>query len=208
MAERLSLYDYLSFVLPGATILFVAIYGYDGWPRAEPGAAATLGLVAGAFVIGYLNAAIGNWIEAVFLGSRPGARPDPLWGTLTGKSRYSADEQKVFEETLHDRYGEGVPLRTCYRLAYTELQQRELAGQLHVMNQHIGFSRGMATACGIAFAIEAGLAATVGSHLEAGLWLPLLGGASIAFVSRYRRFWAWFGDNVLRGTRLLPLDTS
>lgn len=204
MAERLSLYDYLSFVLPGATILLVAVYGYDGWPRGEPGAAATLGLVTAAFVVGYINAALGNSIEGAFLGSRPGSRPDPLWGTLTGKSRYTPDEQCVFENALHERYGGDTPLHTCYRLAYTELQQREFAGRLHVINQHIGFSRGMATACATAFVIEVGLAATTGSYLEPTLWLPLLGVAAIAFVSRYRRFWAWFGDNVLRGVRVLP----
>ena len=141
MADRLSLYDHLAFVVPGATILFVAIYGYAGWPWDEPGAAGALGLVVASFVVGYVNAAIGNWVEPSFLGGRPGGRSDPLWGTLSGASHYDQAEKDAAERLLRNRYGD-VPLHLGYRLAYTELQQRGKDGALQLMNQHLGFTRG------------------------------------------------------------------
>jgi hypothetical protein len=198
VAERLSLYDYLSFVVPGATILFVVVYGYDGWPRDEPGGSATLALVAAAFVVGYINAAVGNWIEPTFLGNRPGGRVDPLWGTLTGSSHYSEGERTALARVLSERYGD-VPKELAYRLAYTELQQKGLDGPLQLMNQHLGFTRGAATATAIALAINLSLAATAGTHLPIAFWGPILAGSTAAFVMRYRRFWRRFGDHVLRG---------
>ncbi|MHB1502915.1 MAG: hypothetical protein ACYCTL_01755 [Acidimicrobiales bacterium] len=198
MAERLSLYDYLAFVIPGATLLFVAVYGYNGWPRGSPGAAATIGLIAGSFVVGYVNAALGNWIEPLLLGARPGGRADPLWGTLGASSHYDDGQKSDYRKRLRDRYGTTTD-RAGYSLAYTELQQRNLDGPLQLMNQHIGFARGMATACAGALLIDAGLAATSGTHLSLALWAPVLALSTAAFVARYRRFWRRFGDNVLRG---------
>lgn len=198
MADRLSLYDYLAFVIPGATILFVAVYGYYGWPWGSPGTTATLGLIAGSFVVGYVNAALGNWIEPLLLGNRPGGRADPLWGTLGASSHYNETQKSDYSKRLQDRYGTTTD-RAGYSLAYTELQQRNLDGRLQLMNQHIGFTRGMATACATALLIDAGLAATSGSHLPLALWAPVLTLSAAAFVARYRRFWRRFGDNVLRG---------
>src|SRR5262245_16696411 len=129
--DRLSLYDYLSFVLPGALILFVATYGDGGWPRGEPGAAAFAGLVAAAFLVGYLNAALGNAAEALVLGERPGGRADPLWGTLGAHSTYTDEEKAAATEHLLARYG--PPLTSAYRLGYTELSQTDRDGRLQIM---------------------------------------------------------------------------
>ena len=198
MAERLSLYDYLAFVVPGATILFVAVYGYDGWPRGEPGGAGTLGLVAASFVVGYINAAIGNWLEPVLLGGRPGAWPSSLWGTLRGPSRYDEADRAVIERALMNRYP-GVSPEVAFRLAYTELQQSGRDGPLKLMNQHLGFTRGMATASLVGLTLNVGFALTAGTRLPILIWGPVLALGAFAFIARYRRFWRHFGDHVLRG---------
>lgn len=204
--DRLTLYDYLSFVLPGALILFVAVYGDSGWPRGEPGAAATLGLVAAAFVIGYLNAALGNLVESVMLGGKPGGRADPLWGTLGDHSTYTDQEKAAATSALENRYG--VPVAMAYRMAYTELSQTDRDCRLQIMNQHLGFARGMATACAIGFVIELGLVIVDGSHLPAELWLPLLAAGTGAFTYRFRHFWRRFGDHVLRAAMVLQRDDA
>lgn len=202
MADRLSLYDYLGFVVPGATILFAVIYGMDGWPRAAPGSSALVGLVAAAFVIGYANASVGNALEPVFLGARVGTWPDPLWGTLAVKSRYSAETREYHAAVLAKRYP-GVGQPTAYKLAYTELQQLKLDGPLQLTNQHIGFARGMATACLIGLLVTVGAGLGGRSHLPLTVWVPAFAGATMLFVQRYRRAWFRFGDGVLSGIALV-----
>lgn len=204
MADRLTLYDYLAFVLPGGTILFVAIYGHGGWPHGEPGPGATIGLLAACFVVGYMNAAVGNWVESAFLGSWPGRRVDPLWGTLGSASHYASEEREAFKRLLRHRYPD-VPVAVAYRLAHTELQQRGLDGPLNLMNQHIGFSRGMATATSIAVIVNIGIASISGTYLPLPVWIPVLAAASASFIVRYRRFWRRFGDTVLRGVGALAV---
>jgi len=203
VADRLSLYDYLAFVVPGAMILFVAVYGYDGWPRGEPGVAGTVALTAASFVVGYINAALGNWLQPMFLGGKPGGRADSLWGTLGACSHYTDAERDRFTRMLTDRYDD-LPPGAGFHLAYTELQQRGLDGPLVLMNQHIGFTRGTATATAVGLTIDIGLALTSGTHLPLVVWGPILLSAMVPFVMRYRRFWRRFGDQVLRGIYVLP----
>jgi hypothetical protein len=201
--KQLTLYDYVSFVVPGALILFTAVYGYDGWTRAEPGATGMIGLLAAAFVVGHVNAVAGNWLEPIFLGGRPGAPTDRLWGTLGSHSQYSAADRAIFETMLTARYGP-VELAMAFRLGQTELQQTGHDGPLKLALQHLGFYRGMVSASLIAVVIDVGLAIGSGTELPLLLWTPVMAVVGAACVVRYRRFWRQFGDHLLRGVASLP----
>lgn len=206
MEDRLSLYDYLGFVLPGATVLATAIYGYDGWRWGEPGASAVLALVGASFIVGYLNAALGNVLESAALGGRVGSRPDSLWGTMRGHRSYDEAAIKRFSNLLGRRYG-GHSDDVGYRLAYTELQQRGLDAPLRLLNQHIGFCRGMMTACVVALGFVVVYAVDGRSYLDWRLWVPTFMVAAVLFAIRFRRFWARFGDSVLRGIAVIDAPT-
>ena len=203
MDKQLTLYDYVSYVVPGGLLLFVIVYGYDGWPRAEPGSSGLIGIIAAAFVVGHVVAVVGTWVEAAFLGGRPGRRPDPLWGTLGDRSRYSDEERAELRQRLLERYGD-VEVAVAFRLGQTELQQAGKDGPMKVATQHLGFARGLATAALLALVVDVVLAIASGTHLPLVLWIPVLCGVAVACVVRYRRAWRQFGDHLIRGVAVLP----
>jgi hypothetical protein len=199
-----SLYEYLSYILPGSTVLFVAAYGWYGWPYKEPGATALLGLIAASFIIGTAVHTVGTYlVEPVILGSRPGARPDSLWGQFGQDDRHYG-EQEAFEALFRDRYGADTSLAAGFALARTEVQKSPGSGDgLDTLNQQIGFSRGMATGCLTGLAIECVLAGFGRTHLLPGLWIPTLAVTTWLFAYRLRRFWRWYGDYVLRSIKVI-----
>ena len=85
-----------------------------------------------------------------------------------------------------------------------EVQSSSYAAGLSSLNQQIGFYRGMTVACLVSLAIEISLMVGWHTHLPGQLWLPLFVASLVLFVYRYRRFWRWYGDYVLRTVRLLP----
>src|SRR6266545_8309707 len=95
-----SIYDSLSFVLPGGTVLFTSVYGWNGWPYPEPGATAAIGILAAAFVVGHLNAALAAFLEPLAWRHRPGQRMSSTWGLFGPGGVYTAAEQDTVEAEM------------------------------------------------------------------------------------------------------------
>jgi hypothetical protein len=193
-------YEYFSYFFPGATVFGAFWLSTVGFPAKEPGAAATLAVIGVAFVTGHVVAAIAAWFEPLLWGQRPGRRPDPEWGMFGRSGTYDEADRASITEDLGVRYG-SKPFRIAYNLAYTELQQAGKDAQLKVMNQQIGFYRNMAFASALAGVIIAGESVYGSSLVPAVPWVPFFGLTTWMFIYRYRRFWRYFGDNVIRGFR-------
>ena len=198
-----SAYEYLTFVMPGATVLFVAIYGWFGWPWKEPGGTLLVGILAACFLVGNALSAIATWLEPTLLGRRPGSAPDGLWGQFGRRDRHHGD-QNTYQDLFRERYGSEIDMRRGYSLARTEVSRSVEGAGLERLNQQIGFYRGMTVACLVAFVLEGTLAAAWHSRLDPAIWMPTLAGGTVLFGYRFRRFWRWYGDYVLRVIRLLP----
>ncbi|MHB1973169.1 MAG: hypothetical protein ACYCR4_02630 [Acidimicrobiales bacterium] len=197
-----SIYDYLTFIFPGLTVLFASSYGWFGWPWHEPGGATLVGIIAAGFIVGNVVTAAGSWLEPSFLGHLPGTTPDVLWGQFAKGDRHEG-EKVAFEAVVKRRYGEGISLTAGYRLAQRELRNSNAGDDLKMLTQQIGFYRGMTVASLIALLIEAALASGWHTHLFPGIWLPVFATSTALFAYRFRRFWRWYGDTVLRGLQLL-----
>lgn len=203
-----TVYDYLTFILPGITVLFVTTYGWFGWPWHDPGGTALLGIVAAAFVVGNALTALANWLEPLFLGDRPGSDADVLWGQFASGDRYEG-QRAVFGDLFENRYG--TDLVRGYRLIQHELREQGKSTELDRLSQQIGFYRGMSTASLVSLGIEIALRVGWHTHLLPALWLPIFAISSALFIYRFRRFWRWYGDSVLSAARLLapgPAPTS
>ena len=191
-----TVYDYLTFILPGSMVLFTAVYGWFGWPWHEPGATALVGLLAAAFIVGNALAAIGTWIEPLLLGSAPGGVPNGLWGQFAAGDRYEGQRariQNVFEARYHE-----PDLAKSYRLAQAELRTLGKADDLSRISSQLGFYRGMAVASVVCFLVEVAYVCVWSSHLPTALWLSIFGILTALSIYRFRRFWRWFGDYVIR----------
>lgn len=197
--DQLTLYDYLTFVLPGGVVLAVSTYASRGWPWPRPSAAILVLLTGAAFVVGYAISGISNLVEPCFLGQRSLRNPDPLWGTLNGPSRMEDVEKQQLRGLLSARYGKELTATAAYRRALVELRAKDKAPMLPTINQHLGFARGMAVASMISAIILIACAIFGDSHLAVQFWVPVSAGAAALFIARFRRFWRWFGENVLRG---------
>jgi len=197
-----SIYDYLTFIFPGATVLLVTEYGWFGWRWHDPGGTALVGILAAAFVVGNVIAGISTWIEPVFFHGRPGSNPDGLWGQF-GRNDRHASQRDAIEALFHARYGSNN-LANGYALARTEVRNSALHGEgLKTLNQQIGFYRGMTVAALAAAILEIAFAIGWHTHLFPGVWIPVLLGSFLVFLYRYRRFWRWYGDYVIRVIQLL-----
>jgi hypothetical protein len=197
-------YEYFSYFFPGVTVFGAFWLSTLGFPSKEPGAAAALAVVGIAFVAGHVVAAIAAWFEPVLWGHMPGGRPDPQWGMFGRRGTYVEADRASITEDLGARYG-SKPFGVAYNLAYTELQQAGKDAQLKVMNQQIGFYLNMAFASALAGMIIATESIGGSGFVPALPWVPFFGLAAWMFIYRYRRFWRYFGDNVIRGFRgLLP----
>jgi hypothetical protein len=196
--EQLTLYDYLTFVLPGGVVIASITIAYSGWPWPRPDATSLVLLTGAAFVVGYAIAGVANFLEPAFLGSVPGRRADPLWGTLTGPSRLKPDVQQLYRRALLVRYG-ATDEDDCYRRGVTELRQKQLVPMLATFNQHLGFSRGMAVASTVSTVGLLVCTALGHHHVLVGFWCGLGVVGTVLFIYRFRRFWRWYGESVLRG---------
>ena len=191
-----SVYDYLTFIMPGTSVLFVAFYGWFGWPWAQPGASVLVGIIAAGFIAGNAVSALATWLEPMLLGGRPGSHTDGLWGQFAAGDRY-ADRKDEIEAVFKTRYG--CSLNAAYRQAQTELRDLGKADGLDRINQQLGFYRGMAVAAVCSLIIEIVLDLAWHTHLPPGLWIPIFLVTTWLFAYRFRRFWRWYGDYVIRG---------
>src|SRR3981081_3537331 len=93
-------YEYLSFVLPGAVVLFAAVYGYFGWPWGEPGATALVGILGACFIVGHLVAAVAQFCQPILWGHRPSNAADSKWGLFTTSSPLASETEADVTEML------------------------------------------------------------------------------------------------------------
>jgi hypothetical protein len=198
-------YEYFSYLFPGATVLGAYYFASFGPPEKEPGAVVALAVIGIAFVLGHAVAAVASWLEPTLWGHAPGGKTDQTWGMFGRNGTYQESEREAITAALGQRYG-SIPFRSAYNLAYTELQQAGKDHQLKVMNQQIGFYRNMSFAC-LLSAIIVAYVAVMGHKYPPWLpWVPFFLVSTALFTYRYRRFWRYFGDNVVRGIRAFPRD--
>jgi hypothetical protein len=202
-----SAYDYLAFIIPGGLTLGALIVAVFGLPPQEPGASAMVVLLGLAFLVGHVLATVASWAQPIAWGHAPGQAANPLWGVFGRGGVYSAAEAESLVAELEKRYGPGLHSKRLYQLAYTELQQREKEGRLMPLNSQIGFCRNASVA--LVFAAVAQLGGELGNVATPGtFWLlPTYVLAALVFAARYKRLWRQFGDNVLRGFRVLQVQT-
>ncbi len=197
------LYDYLSFILPGALVLGSAIYAFLGWPWDEPGVAGTTGLIAASYVVGHLNSAIAVALQPLAFGRGFGSRPPTTHGLFGERGHFNEDEEAEIRALFDEHFGPELSFETQYDLAYTLIQHHEADQILRSMNEQIGFYRSMASASLIAIILVIAGALFGKNHLDPWLAGTLLAVATGLFVYRFRWFWTRFGHNVVRGGLVL-----
>lgn len=195
---KYSVYEYLTFVIPGGVILAATIYGWKGWPFGEPGVIAAAGLVVAAFISGHALASVANWLEPMWWRRRPGSTVSSSAGLFGEGGLYDADEEKTLRNLFRKAFPELSGFENQWRAAYSVALRGPLGSRLQIMVDQIGFYRSMAAAsllCGLLIlAFELGGKA----HLPLLPWLPITAVTTLAFALRYRRFWTRLGDYVVR----------
>lgn len=199
--DRLDIYEYISFILPGGLVLAAILYGFEIVPpTANVSATFLILLTATAFVFGHLNVAIANFVEPLAWGRWPGTRPSSTAGLFGKRGLYDPEYQRRVEERFDRLFPTASNFQQRFNLAYTLLRQEQLDGHLQVLNKQIGFYRNMATAVTVSLGIVIAASATGHYRLNLWPWIPLGVVALLLLVVRYRRFWIRFGDEVVRGT--------
>jgi len=171
----LSPYQYLTFLLPGALVLFVVVYGWNGWPYGDPGAGAILGLSAAAFMIGHALAALANYFQASWWGHLPGRRLQSSEGLFAAGGRYPGTQQEVmtaFEEAFPSMQA----FEARFGVAYAEAQAGPLGPKLQALVEQIGYYRSMATASALSVVVIVVFHILGHRHLPFYLWTPLFRG--------------------------------
>jgi len=209
MTDKLGLYDYLGFIVPGAVIIAAAVYGL-GLARVTtaPSAEGILLLTAAAFVVGHLNVAVANMLQPVAFGHRPFTRLRSTEGLFGEHGRYSAAEQKEIEAEFAEYFPTASTFEEQFQLGYTLLRQKNLDAALQTANQQIGLYRNLMAATVVCLPLLVAGAATGHGSLRPGVWIPLDGLAIVLFAIRFRRFWVRFSDEVIRGVRALKSPPS
>lgn len=201
--QPFTLFDVLSFVIPGGAVLATAIFGWTGGPRSEPGGTALVGILAASFLVGHLNTAIAAFLEPLAWGHKPGSRVKSTWGLFGGRARYSAEEQTRMMTALRAQFPGVATDQMVFDLAYTRaLQTDGVRELLQTMNQQIGFYRNTACASLIAAAMVVAFAVLGHPYLAPALWVPTLAVVALLLVARYRRFWVRFADHAVRNAML------
>lgn len=205
--DNLTLYDYLGFVIPGGLVVATVAYGFQLAPiDAAPSAPGLTMLTAAAFIVGHVNAALANYLQPVAWWQRPGQRLGSSVGLFGRRGLYDAQQQADIEQHFATRFPNARDFQQQFNLGYTTLRQKGLDKAAQIMNQQIGFYRNMAA--GVLVSLVVLIAATVRGHdiLRLWLWVPLAVAAEALFVFRFRRFWARFGNEIVRGVQALPPD--
>src|SRR6266496_3784436 len=141
----LSPYQYLTFLLPGALVLFVFVFGWNGWPYGDPGAGPILGLSAAAFMIGHALAALANYFQPAWWGHLPGRRLLSSEGLFDRGGRY-ADTQQEVSAAFEEAFPSMGTFEARFGVAYAEAQAGPLGPKLQALVEQIGYYRSMATA--------------------------------------------------------------
>jgi hypothetical protein len=192
----LSPYQYLTFLLPGALVLFVFVFGWNGWPYGEPGAGAILGLSAAAFMIGHALAAIANYFQASWWGHLPGSRLQSSEGLFDEGGRYAVTQQAV-TTAFEEAFPSVKTFEAQFGVAYAEAQAGPLGPKLQAIVEQIGYYRSMATASALSLVVVVVFYSLGHRHLPLLLWTPLFLLLTLLNAYRFRRFWRYVGEYVV-----------
>ena len=203
----LSVYDYLSYIVPGAVVLTAGWYAFLGAKFQEPGVFASIALVVVAYVVGLAVASVWFWVEPLLWRHPPLTRLDRTWGLIGRHGVYPEDQRTAIQATFAGRYG-AEDFSTNYDLGYTEIQSSEKGNYLLIFNQQLGLLGHLAAACVIG-SLMIVAAVVVGSRSADALWwaVALLIG-SFLFAARYEYFWKRIGDQVVRQVRLMATSNA
>jgi hypothetical protein len=210
MSDKLGLYDYLGFIVPGAVIIAAAVYGFGlAGVTTAPSAEGILLLTAAAFVIGHLNVAVANMLQPVAFGHRPFTRLRSTEGLFGNNGRYGEAERKEIEGEFAEFFPAASTFEERFQLGYTLLRQKQLDLALQTANQQIGLYRNLMAAAVVCLPLLAAAAIGHGT-LRPQIWIPLDVLAAVLFAIRFRRFWVGFANEVVRGVRALesPLNAT
>lgn len=191
----LSAYRYLTFLLPGALLLFVSLYGWNGWPYGEPGAGALLGLSAASYMIGHVLVAIANYFQPVWWWQPPGGRLESSQGLFDKPGRYAKSKDAVLA-AFGKWYPQVTGFDAQFGIAYQEAQKGPLGAKLLSIVEEIGYYRSMATASAICFVLVLAFNLLGRHHLPLFPWLPIFLGSCAAHAYRFRRFWRYTAEYV------------
>lgn len=191
----LSPYRYLTFLLPGALVVFVGIYGWAGWPWGEPGAGLLLALSAASFMTGHVVVAVANVLQPVWFGHRPGTRLESSEGLFDKGARFAGDEAAV-RGAFKKEYPQLTSFDGQFGAAYVEAQKGPLAGKLLSLVEEIGYYRSMAAGSCIAAVLVVIYALAGKSHLPIWPWLGVLACSCFAHAYRLKRFWRYVAEYV------------
>jgi hypothetical protein len=207
--DKLDIYQYISFILPGGLVLATVLYGFEVVPtNVSPSATVLILLTAAAFVVGHLNVAVANFLQPLVWGKRPGSWPPSTAGLFGKRGRYDEAQQQRIEKKFEQLFPDASSIQQRFNIGYTLLRQEQLDGQLQILNPQIGFYRNMATAAVLSLGILIAASATGHDHLNPRIWIPLNLVALLLLVSRFRRFWTRFGDEVVRGIQAWDMRRS
>ena len=198
MEGRFSAYEYLTFILPGALVLATAFYGWHGWPYGDISGSMVIGVIAASFFIGHVIAAIANWFQPVLWGHLPGGRLSSSEGLFVAKKGPWASSEQEVREAFKAAFPVAVDFESQFKLAYAKAQVGPLGPRLQTFVEQIGFYRSGALACGLCLATVIVFTLMGRSHLHVCFWGPLFLFSLLAFAYRFRRFWVYLGDYVVR----------
>lgn len=209
MSDKLSLYDYLGFIVPGAVIIATIVYGFGlASVTAAPSAEGLLLLTAAAFVAGHLNVALANVLQPVAFRHRPFTRLRSSEGLFGKHGRYSEAERQKIETEFAEFFPAASSFEERLQLGYTLLRQKQLDQALQTANQQIGLYRNLMAATVVCLPLLAAAAATSHDVLDPAIWIPLDVLAAVLFAMRFRRYWVGFANEVIRGVRALKSPLS
>lgn len=191
----LSPYRYLTFLLPGALLLFVILYGWSGWSYGEPGAGALLGLSIASFVTGHVLAAVANFFQPIWWGHAPGSRLKSMEGLFDKAGRY-ADSRAEVLAAFNKQHPQVSNFEAQFGAAYQAAQKGPLAAKLLSMVEEIGYYRSMATASAVSCLLLVIFNCLDHHHLPLWPWLTVFVLSTGAHAYRFRRFWRYVGEYV------------
>jgi uncharacterized membrane-anchored protein len=198
----LSVYDYLSYIVPGAVVLTAGWYAFLGAKYQEPGVFASIALVVLAYVAGLAVAAIWYWAEPILWRHPPLSRLDRTWGLIGRHGVYPEEQRNAIQSTFAGRY-RAEDFATNYDLGYAEIQESEKGNYLLIFNQQLGLLGHLAAACVIGSVLIVVAVVLGTASVYALWWAVVLCGGSGLFAARYKYFWKRIGDQVVRQVRLM-----
>lgn len=195
-----SAYEYLSFILPGAVLLFASFFGYNGWHWKEPGGTALVGILAACYLVGQANAAIAQYGQPLLWGRRPSNKAQSDWGMFGPHGTFPTADRPDIEATLGRVYGHR-PFQQTFAEALADMRRTGNDKFIDLLNAQIGLYRNLTSATLLSTIIVTYYNLSSRRNLPALPWIPIFVVVTILFANRYRHFWRRFGAHVVNMVR-------